>query len=74
MPAEGVLSTTVVAPTAALADALSTAFYVMGPERSLDYCRAHPEIGAVLVCPDPSGGGVEVHSAGLGESEFLPVG
>ena len=50
-PAEGVLSTTVAAPTAALADALSTAFYVMGPEPSLAYCRTHPEIGPVMVCP-----------------------
>ena len=31
-PAEGVFSTTVVAPTAAEADALSTAFYVLGIE------------------------------------------
>jgi FAD:protein FMN transferase len=69
-PAEGALSTTVVAPTAALADALSTAFYVMGPDRSLDYCRTHPEIGAVLVCPAPHGKDVEVRTAGLGEEEL----
>ncbi len=69
-PAEGVLSTTVVAPTAALADALSTAFYVMGPDRSLDYCRNHPEIGAVLIYPDPHGGGVEIRTAGLDEEEL----
>jgi FAD:protein FMN transferase len=74
MPAEGVFSAMVVAPTAALADALSTAFYVLGPERSLDYCRTHPEISAVLVCPNSGGGGVEIHSAGLGEDEFSPVG
>ncbi len=41
-PAEGVLSVTVLAPTAAEADALSTAFYVMGPEAAMDYCRHHP--------------------------------
>ena len=72
-PAEGVLATTVVAPTAALADALSTAFYVMGTDRSLDYCRAHPEIGAVLVCPGPGDGRVKVHAAGLDDSEFEAV-
>ncbi len=69
-PAEGVLATTVVAPTAALADALSTAFYVMEPDRSLDYCRTHPEIGAVLVCPGPGDGRVDVHTAGLDDGEF----
>ena len=66
MPAEGVLSATVVAPTAALADALSTAMFVMGARQSLDYCRDHPEVGAVLVCSHPHGGDVEVHTAGIG--------
>jgi FAD:protein FMN transferase len=69
-PAEGVLSTTVLAPTAALADALSTAFYVMGIEQSLQYCRTHQDIGAVLVSSGPRHGGVELHVAGLGDEEF----
>lgn len=53
-PSEGLLSVTVVAPTAAEADALSTAFYVMGLEKARRYCDNHPAIGAVLV-PPPSG-------------------
>jgi thiamine biosynthesis lipoprotein len=71
-PAEGVLSVTVVAPTAALADALSTAFFVMGAEPSLEYCRNHPEIGAVLICPAPRGEQIEVHTAGL-DSDVLAI-
>ncbi len=70
-PAEGVLASTVVAPTAALADALSTAFYVMGPGRSLEYCRTRPEIGAVLTCRDPGSGRVEVHTVGLDRDELV---
>ena len=66
-PAEGVLSATVVAPTAALADALSTAFFVMGPQDALEYCQNHPTIGAILICPGPHGGEVEIHAAGLDE-------
>jgi thiamine biosynthesis lipoprotein len=50
-PAEGLYSATVIAPTAAEADALSTAFYVMGPDKVEEYCAAHPEIGALLVAP-----------------------
>jgi len=69
-PAEGVLSATVIAPEAALADALSTAFYVMGPQAALDYCRARPEIGAVLICPVRHSGGIEIHTAGLPEDEL----
>ena len=67
-PAEGVLSATAIAPSAALADVLSTAFYVLGPEAALAYCRRHPEIAAVMVCPSSRGGGLEVHSAGLDDN------
>ena len=64
-PAEGVLSATVLAPTAIQADALSTAFYVMGPQAAMAWCGTHPEIAAVVVCPTQGGSGREIHSAGL---------
>jgi len=52
-PAEGVLSATVLAPSAAIADALSTAFFAIGPEKAVDCCRRMPEIGMILtLMPD----------------------
>ncbi len=36
------------APTAALSDALSTAFFIMSDEEISAFCRAQPEIGAAL--------------------------
>ena len=69
-PADGVLSATVVAPSAAVADALSTAFFVMGPEQALAFCRARPEIAAVLICPGAHRGRHEVHTAGFREGEL----
>ncbi len=48
-PADAVLSASAIAPTAAEADALSTAFFVMGLEPTRRFCREHPGIGAVLV-------------------------
>ena len=69
-PAEGILSATVVAPTAAVADALSTAFYVMGPHKALDYCQGRPEVATVLVCPTRHGGGIQIQTAGLAEDEL----
>jgi thiamine biosynthesis lipoprotein len=48
-PAEGITSASVVAPTAAEADALATAFYTLGVEGARAYCASHPEIGAVLL-------------------------
>ena len=69
-PAEGVLSATVVAPTSALADALSTAFYVLGPEKTADYCQNHPEIGAVLLTQSSRGGNPEIHIIGIDDRDF----
>ncbi len=69
-PAEGVLSATAIAPNATLADGLSTAFFVMGPEAAIEYCRERTEIGVVLACPVRHGGGLELKAAGLGENEW----
>jgi thiamine biosynthesis lipoprotein len=48
-PAEGVDQVSVVAPTAAEADALSTAFFVLGVEPTARFCRTRPDIGVVLL-------------------------
>jgi len=69
-PAEGVLSATAIAPSAALAEALSTAFYVMGPEAALDYCRLRPELAAVVICQSSQGGEIDFRSAGLSDREL----
>jgi thiamine biosynthesis lipoprotein len=66
-PAEGVLSTTVLAPTATLADALSTAMFVMGAEKASDYCRRHADIGLIVVSPGPYNGDIQVRAAGLAD-------
>ena len=50
-PAEGVFSATVVAPTATLAELLSTAFFILRAEKAADYCAAHREISAILTIP-----------------------
>jgi thiamine biosynthesis lipoprotein len=42
----------VIAPTAALADALSTAFFILGPEGAREYCERHADVGAVVVSSD----------------------
>jgi thiamine biosynthesis lipoprotein len=69
-PAEGIFSATVIAPTAAEADALSTAFYVMGPEKTADFCATRPELSALLVCPANRDGEVRLFGYGLGEGAW----
>jgi len=51
-PAEAMLSATVTAPTAAEADALATAFFILGVEPARAYCDQHPKIGAALITAD----------------------
>jgi thiamine biosynthesis lipoprotein len=67
-PAEGVASATVTAPTAAEADALATAFFVLGAEAARDYCAAHPGIGALLL---PHGSGARPILFGLAAEECI---
>ncbi len=66
-PAEGMASVTVLAPTAAEADALSTAFFILGSEAARRYCERHPEIGAILL---PEGELSELLVLGLAPSEI----
>jgi thiamine biosynthesis lipoprotein len=63
-PAEGVLSATVLAPSAAWADGLSTAFYVLGPAAAEAHCREHPDVAALLICPAPGPNGWDIQTAG----------
>jgi thiamine biosynthesis lipoprotein len=48
-PAEGVEQVSVVARSAAEADALSTAFFVLGGELTARFCQARPDLGVVLL-------------------------
>ncbi len=61
-PADKVLSTTVIAEDAAAADALATAFYVLGVEGASEYCQSHPEITALMTTPGRQAGTVVLHA------------
>ena len=54
-PVDGMLSVTVLAPSAALADALSTAFFVMGVEKARQCCKNWSDVGVILL-PFPDKG------------------
>ena len=72
-PAQGVYTATALASTAAEADALATAFFVMGPDPTAAYCASHPDIAAAMVCPDDENTGVVLHTWGLGEEDFTQL-
>ena len=64
-PAEGVFTATVLAPTATLAELLSTAFFILSAEKAADYCSQHPEVSAVLTIPSENPPGLQFGKAEL---------
>ncbi|HNQ21568.1 MAG TPA: FAD:protein FMN transferase [Phycisphaerae bacterium] len=68
-PAEQALAAWALAPSAALADALSTAFMVLSPPEVEQYCREHPEVSALLALP--AEGAIRMLTCGRGWV-FLP--
>lgn len=50
-PVEGMLSTAVLAPSTTASDALSTSFFVLGPEGSRKYLAAHANLAVVFYRP-----------------------
>ena len=65
-----VLSATVIAPTAAQSDALSTAFYVGGIEVAEAYCQRHREISVLLVLPGAKSGTTEQAPVNLSPGQW----
>lgn len=65
-PAESKIAAWVIAPEAARADAISTAFMVMTPDEVRAYCANHPKVRALLV--------VQADQPGESSEGIIPVG
>ena len=50
-----ILSSTVIAPTCAMADAFATSFMVMGLDKAKQVLKAHPQLKAYFIYADPDG-------------------
>ncbi len=61
-PTDHFLSATVISPSAAICDALATAFFVMSLEEIQDYVQAHQEISAIIVVPESNSGPVSIET------------
>ena len=69
-PTNHVLSSTVISPSAALSDALATAFFVMELSEVETYCNAHPEISALLVVPSKAKGKIDLEWFNLSDDQW----
>lgn len=72
-PAEGVLSATVVAPTALEADAVSTACFVLGPAETESLCAIRKGVGVLLALPGAAAGAIELASFGMDDVSWRTV-
>ena len=69
---DGPASVTVLAPTAAEADALSTAFTLLGPEGSAAFLARRPDVAALFVSrPDPEAAPL-VRGINLTDADYTP--
>ncbi len=66
-PVSTMLNVSVIALTAAEAEALSTAFYVMGVEKTVEYCENHKDIGVLILCNPNDKGVAEVITSNLNQ-------
>ncbi len=71
IPADGVLSATVLAPSAAEADALATSFFVMGVDATRTYCESRSELAVLFVVPGSRQGTVAIETIGLNDELTL---
>jgi thiamine biosynthesis lipoprotein len=70
-PVEGMLSVTVMAATAAEAEALSTAFFVAGVEKAVEYCHNHEGVGALILPPPRRGRTLEPVVCEIAEDQLF---
>ena len=66
---QGILSSTVKAPSCAMADGYATAFMVMGMERSQEFLKKHPQLQAYFIYADENGQYQTWHTPQFYESE-----
>lgn len=70
-PADRILSSTVIAPTAAEADALSTALYVMSLDEAAAFAQRRPDVAALLTTRGKHPGELEMHPFNLAEDAWI---
>lgn len=71
-PAEGMMSTTVISPSAAISDMLATAFFVMGLDDACAFCEEHSELSAILIYQDAKSGRQKMEARNLSADVWQP--
>lgn len=72
-PAEGMLSATVVCRSGAMADALATALFVLGPQAAAEFCRRYDDLSAILVYTPEKSSRIQVEAINLTDDAWSPA-
>ncbi len=70
VPVGGMLSITVLNPSAARADALATGLFVLGLDAAIEYCHQFPETGFLAILPAKKQGDVEIVTCNLSDEAW----
>ncbi len=69
-PAQGVLSATAICRSGTLADALATAFMVMGVEATRAFCEEHSMFSAIMVSTQPNSSKLVIDRININEGDW----
>lgn len=69
-PVQHTLSATVISHSAAAADALATAFFVIGPENATRYCQQHPDTSFIIAAPSERNRVIKLHIFGIKKEDL----
>lgn len=72
-PAQGMMSATVLCKSAAVADSLATALFVMGKEAAREFCEEHQQISAILVYQDSKTGQHRIETLNMDKEVWFPA-
>lgn len=72
-PAEGMLSITVLHPSAGWADALATGLFVAGIEQAIEYCEQNHDTAMLAILPGKRDGECEIVSCNMQPGQWVPA-
>ena len=72
-PADGMLSITVLHPSAGWADALATGLFVLGIDGAIQYCEENRDTAMLAILPGKRDGECEIVTCNLQPSQWVPA-
>ena len=72
-PVDGILSLTVLHPSAGWADALATGLYVAGVDSAIRYCENNPDTSILALLPGIRQGQIEIVTCNMAADQWLVV-